>query len=95
MRRIAATCVTLAAAATLALTQTLPAYAATGTLYINRAEYTDPSGCLNSDAPDPLVYNRTDQVATVYLFANCTGLITGSVWPEAYSQVVGSSISIP
>ncbi|MEV0388223.1 hypothetical protein [Nonomuraea sp. NPDC050643] len=94
MLRTTATLATLTAAAALAVSLASPVSAANGTLYINRAEYVDPSGCYTSGSADPFVYNQTDDVAVAYLLPNCQGLVTGTVWPGDGKEIVGSSVFI-
>jgi len=94
MRRIATACATLAAAATLALTGTTSAFAAEGTLYLNRVQQINPSGCYTSEVSEPFVYNKTDQVAFVHLLPNCQGPVTGVVQPQEGAEVHGASVRI-
>ncbi|MEV4396992.1 hypothetical protein [Nonomuraea sp. NPDC049607] len=84
----------LATAAALVLSLATPASAATGTLYINRAQYDDPSGCYTSDSANPFVYNRTDGVAIAFLGPNCRGPVTGTVPPNEGQEIVGTSVFI-
>ncbi|MER6509265.1 hypothetical protein ABT158_20740 [Nonomuraea sp. NPDC001636] len=84
----------LATAAALVLSLAAPASAATGTLYINRAQYDDPSGCYTSDSPNPFVYNRTDELAIVFLRPDCQGPVTGTVPPNDGQEIVGTSVFI-
>ncbi|MGW4409302.1 hypothetical protein ACWEJ6_35095 [Nonomuraea sp. NPDC004702] len=84
----------LATAAALLLSLATPASAATGTLYINRAQYDDPSGCYTSDSANPFVYNRTDEVAIVFLRPDCQGPVTGAVQPNDGQEIFGTSVLI-
>ncbi|MEV0623476.1 hypothetical protein AB0I81_59880 [Nonomuraea sp. NPDC050404] len=95
MLRTPATLAALTTAAALAVSLASPASAATGTLYLNRAEYVDPSGCYTARTADPFVYNRTDQVAVAFLLPNCGGMETGTVWPGDGKEIVGRSVFIP
>ncbi|MFC5832803.1 hypothetical protein [Nonomuraea insulae] len=95
MLRTTTALVTLTAAAALAVSLASPVSAASGTLYINRAEYVDPSGCYTANSADPFVYNLTDDVAVAYLLPNCQGMITGTVWPGDGKEIVGASVFIP
>ncbi|MFJ8649855.1 hypothetical protein ACIRNI_27505 [Streptomyces sp. NPDC093546] len=86
MRRIATVCVTLAAAAALAVSGATAAFGAQGTLYVDRTALPNPSGCYDFEAIEPLVHNLTNDVVIVYELPGCRGeveeIVEADDWEE-------------
>ncbi|MET8542100.1 hypothetical protein ABZW03_15790 [Kitasatospora sp. NPDC004799] len=96
MRRLATVLGALAAAGTMALALPHAAFAAHGQLVIAPATIVkDPSGCYNAQVVPLILRNETDESATVYDGANCTGQVIAVVPPGGHTtQEFGSSVYV-
>ncbi|MEV6783773.1 hypothetical protein [Streptomyces sp. NPDC051098] len=91
-RRTATVLGALATAAALTLAIPNSAYAARGTLIINRDAYENPSGCYPVTWFPSSITNRTDATATVWTGFDCRGTVDAIVHPGRthYTEMAGS-----
>ncbi|MET7344583.1 hypothetical protein [Streptomyces sp. NPDC005547] len=96
MRRLATSLGALAAALTLGVAMPASAQAASGELYLNYQQFTNPSGCVQiprSPLPYNLVNNQTDALVTVYAEPDCRGRIDFVV-PGQEKRVSPDALSV-